>query len=624
MNWGRFSQIRQLKYEIDGGNSDKMERLLIESSVIDNNLVSLNKNKELVLAIQKYINEFITSEEFSFEYFEWLLTKLSVYKWINLQKNVSISMMLYNLICNVVLLPNYLTDWNQEKNYTEIKIILDRYLANFNKEIEILITDDYCLELWNLWQLIMEANTNDTAWEKLLSDRMFHIWAWFGKNYFSYDYDKKKYVFKIPIDIKSKQNKYKKTLKLEAIQNFTMKCLKEYASQNNIDNISISLLKENDTLGTYSDSGISSEYVSIILAKDENITNNEKMFIYLKELILLNNYIINEFIKNFWFDIEKEIHLFSSGQTLIITRPDKRQIEVLSKAHMMLWNNPNIDFDSLKLSNTTWVTLNDVWWQEKAKEQIEIIIDMIKRESIYKKLWARLPKWIIFEWPSGTGKTLLARVIAHEINAEIYDIKSTDIQSSAYINEWSKNIKDLFIFLRYKNKHTDKKIIVILDEIDLIFKKRWWSNSSPEDSKIVTAFLTELNGINELENVIFIGTTNLLETIDDAIIRSWRLENKVKVDIPDIKALEQIYTIHISKLASEWKILFSDISIQELAKESNWLVWADVENIVNKLIIKKTYDSRKSNNIDKISYDDFEEVLKTVKKESKNKMWFLG
>ena len=90
-----------------------------------------------------------------------------------------------------------------------------------------------------------------------------------------------------------------------------------------------------------------------------------------------------------------------------------------------------------------------------------------------------MTKWIIFEWPAGTGKTLLAKVIASQIDADIYNVKLTDIASSAYINEWANNLKDLFNFIRNKSQKSEKKIIVILDELDGLFSKKWTKTKNP-------------------------------------------------------------------------------------------------------------------------------------------------
>lgn len=142
---------------------------------------------------------------------------------------------------------------------------------------------------------------------------------------------------------------------------------------------------------------------------------------------------------------------------------------------------------------------------------------------------------------------MLAKAVASEVDAEVYNVKLTDIATSAYINTGSNNVQKLFAFIRQK-ANNNKKIVVILDELDALFGKRDEINGSHEDTKIVNAFLTEMSGFDTMENVIFIGTTNLLKNIDPAVIRSGRLTTKVKVDLPNTDGLKQIYQIHLNKL----------------------------------------------------------------------------
>lgn len=126
-------------------------------------------------------------------------------------------------------------------------------------------------------------------------------------------------------------------------------------------------------------------------------------------------------------------------------------------------------------------------------------------------------------------------VIATEVNAEVYNIKMTDIATSAFINSGANSIKDLFEFIRAKSKqNTGKHIIVILDEMDALLKKRESNGTqSDEDKKIVNIFLAEMSGFATGSNVMFIGTTNNYDSLDSAVVRSGRFGTKVKVDLPD-------------------------------------------------------------------------------------------
>jgi len=126
-------------------------------------------------------------------------------------------------------------------------------------------------------------------------------------------------------------------------------------------------------------------------------------------------------------------------------------------------------------------------------------------------------------------------VIATEVDAEVYNIKMTDIATNAYINTGANAIKDLFEFIRAKaQQNSGKQIIIILDEMDALLKKREGNgNQSEEDKKIVNTFLSEMSGFETKSKVMFIGTTNNFDSLDSAVVRSGRFSTKVKVDLPD-------------------------------------------------------------------------------------------
>jgi SpoVK/Ycf46/Vps4 family AAA+-type ATPase len=238
------------------------------------------------------------------------------------------------------------------------------------------------------------------------------------------------------------------------------------------------------------------------------------------------------------------------------------------------------------------VYFNEIGWQEEAKEELKLIIKTFKYEQIMKSWWTKNTSWIIFEWPSGTGKTLLAKALASEIDAEVYLIKLTDISKSALVNTSSNNISDLFKFLRLKAKQESKKIVVILVELDALFKSRNEINQSSEDTKVVNTFLSEMWWFEDLENIVFIWTTNNLEAIDKAVVRSGRMTTKIKVDLPDKKWIEQIYQIYIDK-AKKWttrKIFSDDIDISKLISLSKWFSGADIEEVIRMVLQKKAIE----------------------------------
>lgn len=176
------------------------------------------------------------------------------------------------------------------------------------------------------------------------------------------------------------------------------------------------------------------------------------------------------------------------------------------------------------------------------------IVKTLKHQDVMRSWGAKPTSGIIFYGPPGTGKTLLAMVIATKVDAEVYNIKMTDIATNAFINTGANSIKDLFAFIRAKAEQNSKKhVIIILDEMDAILKKRDGINQSDEDKKIVNTFLAEMSGFDTRSNVMFIGTTNNYDSLDSAVVRSGRFSTKVKVDLPDQEGRIEAFRIHMEK-----------------------------------------------------------------------------
>lgn len=602
----RFSQIKELQVHYD--------RDYIENAVLEINMEIAENNAHIITALERYVIDFITSDDFSLDYFHSLLGKLKVYKWIEFQTDTGLAKMLFNLIFNTVLLPDYLNNASAEKNYKELKEIIDNYLHVFDQKIEQINTKNYALELWYPYEIAKEIRENNDTHDYILDFRIFPIWEWFWNNVFELDEDLGNYVFKIPVDLSSKANKTKRKISKEKLEKMVKEKLSRYelTMGKKFGDIILNFTQEQDPKGVYWEKE-STPYAIISITKNiDNPSNTTEVILFLKTLLEINNLLINDIATEFGIKIPKKIHLFSSWESLVVSR--KNNSQSLSK------------FEQLKVTDKKRVTLNDVWWQEEAKTQIETIIKMLKHEDITESWWAKHAKGMIFEGPSGTGKTLLAKVIASEINAEVYNIKLTDIQSSALINEGPNNIKELFSFLRKRSKQINKKIIVLLDELDALFKKRNGSvNSSGEDTKIVNTFLSEMSWFEDLEDVIFVGTTNLIETIDEAVIRSGRMSHKITVGLPDIKAREQIYKIHIWKLPEKAKKSFWDVDMNILAKKSDGLSGADIEEVINRLITKKALQEIETKEVVNITQEECFEMIHKVKGTSKKgTIWFLN
>lgn len=166
---------------------------------------------------------------------------------------------------------------------------------------------------------------------------------------------------------------------------------------------------------------------------------------------------------------------------------------------------------------------------------------------------------------------------------------------------------------------------MILDELDALFGKRDEINGSREDTKIVNAFLTKMSGFDTMENVIFIGTTNLLANIDPAVIRSGRLTTKIKVDLPNADGLKQIYQIHLDKLKKISQKFYNateKLDIDAIVQRSDKLSGADVEEVVRIVAQTKAMEEINGNYNEEITEKYFFDAIEKVK--NSNQKYNMG
>lgn len=548
---------------------------------------------------EEKINNYLEGKikNISIEDLNALQYKIEKFYWIIFDNKVSFFKNLFTIITKWVLLPDYIENWKQE----DINKELDRILWNVLNKVNIIISSNwfYGVNIWSELAFIYEL---DQLWT--LFERSFNIWWNFGVN--QYYLNQESWIYESNFTIKLTNTEViddwdHTTIKIkkEKILNYSTitKELSAYfwKSKNGEYFIKewihkgfyIKVSKITDSWRVYWD--FIDDYCAVTIHNPElaNDISSEKTKDLFISMIDLNNLVINflwDVTNHKWW---KRFHAFSSNSLLY--KEDATKISLEDKE-----NDEKLEakFKNFLVKMKNPVYFNEIGWQDEAKEELKLIIKTFKYEEIMKSRWTKNTSWIIFEWPSGTGKTLLAKALACEIDAEVYLIKLTDISKSALVNAASGNISDLFKFLRLKAWVESKKIIVILDELDALFKSRNEINQSSEDTKVVNAFLGEMWWFEDLENVVFIGTTNNLEAIDKAVVRSWRMSTKIKVDLPDKKWIEQIYKIYIEKAkkATERKIFADNIEISELISLSKWFSWADIEDIIRMVLQKKAIE----------------------------------
>ena len=201
------------------------------------------------------------------------------------------------------------------------------------------------------------------------------------------------------------------------------------------------------------------------------------------------------------------------------------------------------------------------------QEMKEIAVVPLIHPEVYKKAGQEPPKGILLYGPPGVGKTLLAKALAREAQCNFMTISGPELFNAQY-GESERQLREMFA--RAKREAPS---VIYIDEIDAVASSR--KNGSGElEKRILTQLLVELDGFEERGKVLIIGSTNMMESIDDALLRAGRFDRRIHVPYPDLAGREHILNIHTQSMP-----LDEDVSLSALAKDTNGFTGADLANL---------------------------------------------
>ncbi|MDZ7702153.1 MAG: CDC48 family AAA ATPase [Halobacteriales archaeon] len=217
----------------------------------------------------------------------------------------------------------------------------------------------------------------------------------------------------------------------------------------------------------------------------------------------------------------------------------------------------------------------DVSWAEvggleETKERLRETIQWpLEYPEVFETLDMQAAKGVLLYGPPGTGKTLLAKAVANEAESNFISIKGPELLNK-YVGESEKGVREVF-----KKARENAPTVVFFDEIDSIASERGrHSGDSGVGERVVSQLLTELDGLEELEDVVVVATTNRPDLIDPALLRPGRLDRQVHVPVPDEDARRAILEVHTRD-----KPLADDVDLDELAARTANYVGADIEAV---------------------------------------------
>lgn len=238
----------------------------------------------------------------------------------------------------------------------------------------------------------------------------------------------------------------------------------------------------------------------------------------------------------------------------------------------------------------------DVAGNEEAKESLIEMVDFIKNPELYNEFGARLPRGVLLYGPPGTGKTLLAKALAGEAGVPIFPVSGSDFVQ-VYSGLGAGRIRDLF-----KRAKDAGKSVIFIDEIDSLGQKRRESSGkgSQEGDRTLNALLAEMSGFKENEGIIVVAATNRFDILDEALLRPGRFDRQIEVQLPDVKAREEILRLH-----GKNKPLAENVDLKKLALETVYFSGAKLENLLNEsamIAVKSNKKEITSKDIDQAYY----------------------
>lgn len=240
----------------------------------------------------------------------------------------------------------------------------------------------------------------------------------------------------------------------------------------------------------------------------------------------------------------------------------------------------------------------DVAGMEEVKEELTEIVDYLKNPEKYRKVWARAPKWVLLYGQPWSWKTLLARAVAWEANVPFFSASGSEFMEML-VWMWAAKVRTLF----QKAKAAGTAIIFI-DEIDAIWWKRWvwhtWWHQEQEQT--LNQILTEMDWFDNKSHIIVIAATNRPDMLDSALLRAWRFDRKILVSAPTYEERKAIFDYYLKD-----KKVDKSVNLDSLIKRTSWLVWADIENIVNEASLKLAKTDK-----DILTENEFEYAIEKV------------